>query len=130
MLLAWLNDYMCNLPPSISRSNVASLETEPTTYHQVARGPRWCQAMAAEIEALEKNDTWTIVDLPPKKHAIGNKWVYRIKYKVDGTIERFKARLIAKGYTQIEGLYYHDTFAPIEKLSTIRCLPAMATTRG
>ena len=60
--------------------------------------------MADEIAALESNQTWTITSLPLHKKAIGCKWVYRVKYRADGTVERYKARLVAKGFTQQEGL--------------------------
>ena len=55
--------------------------------------------MAAEIQALELNNTWSLVPLPPHKRAVGCKWVFKIKYKSDGSVERYKARLVAKGYT-------------------------------
>lgn len=60
--------------------------------------------MATELRAMEMNKTWSITNLLKVKHAIGCKWVYKIKYKSDGSIDRYKARLIAKGYTQQEGL--------------------------
>ncbi|BBG95720.1 transposable element gene [Prunus dulcis] len=62
--------------------------------------------MTAELEALQHNNTWSLVPLPVGHKPIGCKWVYKIKYKSDGTIERYKARLVAKGYTQIEGIDY------------------------
>ncbi|MCI65763.1 retrovirus-related Pol polyprotein from transposon TNT 1-94, partial [Trifolium medium] len=60
--------------------------------------------MKDELDALAKNGTWVIVDLPPTVKPIGSRWVYKIKHKADGSIERYKARLVAKGYNQIEGL--------------------------
>ncbi|XP_019053339.1 PREDICTED: uncharacterized protein LOC109114716 [Nelumbo nucifera] len=123
---AEFNDYICKLPPSIFRLNHVALAIEPKPYDQAAQDPCWRQAMAVEIAALERNDTWKIAPLPPSKHPIGSKWVCKIKYKFDGTIERFKARLVAKGYSKVESLDYHDTFAPVAKLATLRCLLAVA----
>jgi len=80
------------------------------------------EAMRAEIEALEANKTWDIVDLPHNKIPIGCKWVYKTKHKADGQIERYKARLVAKGYTQREGIDYMDTYSPLARLTIIRTI--------
>ena len=82
--------------------------------------------MAAEIQALELNKTWILTSLPMHKTAIGCKWVYEVKFKADGTIEWYKVRLVAQGYTQAEGLDYHQTFAPVAKMVTVRCLLPIA----
>ncbi|CAM8926953.1 unnamed protein product [Rhodiola kirilowii] len=86
--------------------------------------------MQAEIDALQLNDTWEVTDLPQGKHVIGCKWVYKIKRHSDGSIERYKARLVAKGFTQEEGLDYHETFAPVVKMTTIRTVLTLASAKN
>ena len=77
--------------------SISSL-VEPTYYYQVASDPKWQEAMAAEIASLEANNTWTLTPLSASKKHIGCKWVYKIKYKADGSIERYKSKLVAKGF--------------------------------
>ena len=86
--------------------------------------------MDAEIKALEANNIWTITSLPLGKKPIGCKWVYRVKYKSNGSIERYKARLVAKGFTQKEGLDYIDTFSPVAKMVSVKCVLAVAAVKG
>ncbi|KAF5462575.1 hypothetical protein F2P56_018566 [Juglans regia] len=107
-----------------------SVDTKPEFYHQAIKPSHWRDVMSAEIAALENNYTWTITSLPPDKNLIGCKWVYKIKYHADGSIERYKAKLVAKDYTQIEGLDYSKTFSPVAKIAIIRTLLAIAAVKG
>ena len=86
--------------------------------------------MAAEIAALEANNTWTLTSLPPNKKTIGCKWVYKVKYKSDGSVERYKSWLVAKVFTQKERIDYTETFCPIAKMVSIKCLLVVATIKG
>lgn len=107
-----------------------SHDIEPSSFHHANQDSSWITAMQTELEALNANNTWEFVDLPSDVVAIGNKWVYKIKRHADGSVERFKARLVAQGYTQTEGLDYFETFSPVAKMSTIRVLLALASIHG
>ncbi|KAK0600749.1 hypothetical protein LWI29_018076 [Acer saccharum] len=77
--------------------------------------------MKEEMDSMKSNHVWDLVDLPPGRNAIGNKWVLRIKQKADGIVERYKACLVAKGYTQQEGIDYEETFSHVVRFASI-CL--------
>ncbi|GAU43000.1 hypothetical protein TSUD_188740 [Trifolium subterraneum] len=98
----------------------------PKSTGEAMADPNWRQAMVEEMAALHSNNTWDIVSLPPDKTTVGCRWVYTVKVRPDGQIDRFKARLGAKGYTQIFGLDYGDTFSPVAKISSVRLFLAMA----
>ncbi|GKC91721.1 ribonuclease H-like domain-containing protein, partial [Tanacetum coccineum] len=99
---------------------------EPKTYLEASQHKHWVDAMNAEMDALYRNNTWEIVDLPVGRKAIGSKWVWKIKYKSDGEIERYKARLVAKGFNQKEGIDFDETFSLVVKIVTVRCLINLA----
>uniref|UniRef100_A0A2N9F5X2 Integrase catalytic domain-containing protein n=1 Tax=Fagus sylvatica TaxID=28930 RepID=A0A2N9F5X2_FAGSY len=113
-------------PSHLTFLHALTSSVEPSCYSTALRHSHWREAMSNELRALEANSTWTLEPLPPDKKPIGCKWVFKTKLNADGSIERYKARLVAKGYTQIEGLDYHETFAPVAKMTTVRCLLAVA----
>jgi len=85
--------------------------------------------MSKKIQALKVNITWKLTTLPLRKKTLGCKWIYRIKYNYDGTVERFKARLVILGNHQVKGLNYNETFSPVMKMVTIRITLAVAAAR-
>ena len=83
----------------------------PKNVEEAPQAPKWKKVMEEEISALDKNKTWEKCELPKGKRTIGCRWVYTIKYIVEGTIEWYKARLVAQGYTQTYGVDYSETFS-------------------
>uniref|UniRef100_A0A2N9IPP4 Integrase catalytic domain-containing protein n=1 Tax=Fagus sylvatica TaxID=28930 RepID=A0A2N9IPP4_FAGSY len=92
--------------------------TEPSSYKIAAQHSQWCIAMQDEFDALQKQGTWSLVPPPPHKNIVGCKWVYKLKRHIDGTIARFKVRLVAKGFHQQQGVDYDETFSPVVKPPT------------
>ncbi|GJW75220.1 putative RNA-directed DNA polymerase [Tanacetum coccineum] len=120
---------------NLSRSNFCfsttlNKTTEPTTYDEAIRNPKWIESMNNEIEALLRNNTWTVCDLPKGRKPVGSKWLWKIKFKSTGEIERYKSRVVAKGYSQREGFDYSETFSPVVKMSTVRCMLNVAICNG
>ena len=100
---------------------LASLQ-EPQTFREASSNPLWQQAMKEGLDALHKTGTWDLVDLLSGKTAIDCKWVYKIKTRSDDTVDRYKACLVARGFTQEYGIDYEETFAPVARLSSVRTL--------
>jgi hypothetical protein len=110
------------------QSFIASLDNVsiPNNWRSAKDDPKWRGAMLEEMRALEKNNTWELVDLPPGKQPVGCKWVFTIKHTPEGKVDRYKARLVAKGYTQTYGIDYEETFAPVAKMNSVRTLISCA----
>ena len=100
---------------------------EPISFNEANEHHEWRNAMEEKYESIMKNNTWELTEFPKHKKAIGCKWIYKPKFKSDGSIDKYNARLVAKGYSQIRGIDYAKTFAPIVKLNTIILLIALAT---
>ena len=107
-----------------------NLESGPVTYEEAIKSQDstfWKEAIQEEMDSIMGNKTWKVVDLPPGSEPIGCKWIFKRKNKVDGTIDKFKARLIAKGFTQKEVIEYFVTYAPVAIIASIRMLIALAS---
>jgi hypothetical protein len=86
--------------------------------------------MVEEFSALSQINTWILVPRPPSKNIVGGKWIFKTKHRPDGSFEKYKARLVARGFTQRHGIDYDDTFSPVVKPSTIRMVLSIAVSRG
>ncbi|KAK8557125.1 hypothetical protein V6N13_035229 [Hibiscus sabdariffa] len=109
------------------------LEDEPQTYNDVIRSPEstlWKDAIKSEIESIMQNHTWELVDLPPGIKPLSSKWIFKQKMKADRSIDKYKARLVIKGYRQKEGLDYFDTYSPVSRKTSIRMILAIAALRN
>ena len=109
------------------------LESEPQSYKEAVNsleGSWWKEAIKSEIDSILQNHTWELVDLPPGSKPLGYKWIFKRKMKTDGTIDKYKARLVIKGYKQKEGLDYFDTYSPVTRITFIRMVLAIAALRN
>ena len=109
--------------------NSTFFANEPETYNQGKYScgkENWLQAMKEELKTLSKTNKWTLVERPKNKTVIPGKWVYKVKTKSDGSLEKYKARYVAKGFKQIEGLDYSERFAPTNKPSSFRIILSLA----
>ena len=109
------------------------LDNEPRTFKKAMSSSEsllWKEAVNSEIESILNNHTWELVDLPPGNKPLGSKWIFKRKIKDDGTIDKFKARLVVKGYRQREGLDYFDTYSTVIRITSIRILVALAAVYG
>lgn len=106
---------------------------EPKTYKQALKSlhnAKWLEAMENEMKSLKENNTWILVDRPKDRKLISCKWLFKIKTNADGSLDKYKARLVARGYTQEEGVDYYDTFSPVARMTTIRSILSIAANEG
>lgn len=99
---------------------------EPKSFRAASGKSEWDTAMNEEIYALQKQGTWSLVPCPDHKNIVGSKWIYKVKRNPDGSISRYKARLVAQGFSQAKGLDYDETFSPVVRHSTVRVILALA----
>ncbi|KAK1409296.1 hypothetical protein QVD17_35822 [Tagetes erecta] len=108
------------------RNELLLIDDKPEDFDEASSKEEWRNAMKVEFESIQKNNTWTLTNLPPGHKAIGLKWVYKIKRDAADKITQYKARLVAKGYVQQKGVDFEEAFAPVARMETIRLLLAIA----
>lgn len=118
-----------HMPPqhNTEHANVA-LAQDPATLSDALEShdaSKWEEAMEDEYHSLLTNGTWELTTLPKSRKAVGCKWVFKTKRDAAGEIVRYKARLVARGFSQVQGLDFNETFAPVAKFTTIRCIVAL-----
>lgn len=111
---------------------MSTIYDEPTSFQEAMKSSNkndWVLAMEEELESLARNKTWIMVYPPDGQKLVDNKWVYKVKYNLDGSLKQFKARLVAKGFTQKYGVDYEEVFSPVVKFSSIRAILSIVATR-
>ncbi|XP_023737401.1 uncharacterized mitochondrial protein AtMg00820-like [Lactuca sativa] len=107
-----------------------STEDDPKTYQEAIEshdGAFWKEAIDDEMSSILENNTWVLSDLPLGSKHLGCKWIFKKKMNVNGTINKFKSRLVIQGFRQKPGIDYFDTYVPIARISTIRLLVVLAS---
>ena len=113
-----------------SSSSTPLLSPLPTSVTAALRDEQWRLAMQEEFDALQANNTWELVPRPPRANVISGKWVFRHKLRQDGTLDRYMARWVVRGFHQRQGIDYDQTFSPVVKPATIRVVLHLAAARN
>jgi hypothetical protein len=105
-------------------------ESEPSTFEEANSRQVWRDAMMEEYNSIMKNDVWEVVPRPEGKSVVTSKWLYKLKHAADGSIEKYKARFVARGFSQVEGVDYDETFASVARYTSIRAVISIAAEMG
>ena len=104
--------------------------TKPSSFQEAVQQPTWVNAMVEEYDSIVKNSACEIVPRPVNKSVVGSRWIYKVKKAADGSVEKYKARFVAQEFSQIEGIDYDETFAPIARYSSIRSILSLSAQMG
>ena len=106
------------------------IDAEPSSYEEAAGQSVWRDAMMEEYQSIMKNDVWDVVPRPKGKSVVTSKWIYKIKHAADGSVEKYKARFVTRGFSQKEGIDYEETFAPVARYTSIQAIISLAFVMG
>jgi hypothetical protein len=107
-----------------------TISNDPQQFSDTVGIPEWDASMPKVYSSLMKNHTWDLVSLPKEQKLVHCKWIYKAKYVADGSVDKHKARLVAKGFSQVEGIDYSETFAPVAKMNSICLVLSLAASQG
>ena len=106
------------------------INSEPSSFKEVAQHDVWQETMVQKYDSIMRNQVWEVVLRPEGKWVVGSRWIYKVKHATDKSVEKYKARFVAKGYSQKEGIDYEETFAPVARYSSIQTIISLATEMG
>ena len=106
------------------------INSEPSSYEEAASQQVWREAMQEEYSSIMKNDVWEVVPRPEGKSVVTSRWLYKVKHVADGSIEKFKSRFMARGFSRVEGVDYEETFAPVARYTSIHSIVSIAAEMG
>ena len=133
------DEIVVELPPALKAFTTKTvapinlIDSDPATFREAVTrsdAPHWIEAMKDEFKNLSDQNAWQLTDLPPGKNCIGSKWVYRIKKDSQGNFEKYRARIVARGFSQVFGIDFDKTFAPVIRIESVRHLLAIAAFNG
>ncbi|XP_076906310.1 uncharacterized protein LOC143562373 [Bidens hawaiensis] len=128
----WMNDYVSGegmFEDEVDLAMFSSLE-DPSVFEEAVKERQWVAAMETEMKSIMENETWELVDPPEGVKPIRVKWVYKTKFNEKGEVDKHKARLVVKGYSQKKGVDYDEIYAPVACWDTVRSILALAAQKG
>ena len=129
----WMKDYDGGeglFEEEIELNIVVIASTDPINYEEAVKSSKWRSTMESEIHSIENNQTWELIDLSIGAKTIGVKWIYKTKLNELGEVDKYKARLVTKGYSQQQGVDFTEVFAPVTRMDTVRMVVTLAAQRG
>ena len=104
--------------------------TEPSSFQEVVQEPTWVDAMVEEYDSIVRNSAWEIFPRPVNKSMVGLRWIYKVNQATEGSVEKYQARFLAQGFSQIKGIDYEETFAPVSRYYSINTILAPSAQMG
>jgi hypothetical protein len=106
------------------------IDTKPSCHGEVAGQQFWQDVMIEEYQSIMKNDVWGIASRPKGKSAMNSKWIYKIKHADDGSVEKYKVRFVARGFSQVDGIDYEETFSHVSRYTSICTIISLVASMG